>query len=132
MNKAKFQLRWRRWYVKATVATVVLVALLAVVWFGALKPTYTADDVTTKMQTYLRGKELVYYTSGMHSEEVRHTTNCYQAVAVGYSRGVLKGLATPHYIPYRKAWRITTVFSSDFTWLFDERSGTFASSNGQC
>ena len=123
---------WRRWYVKAAVAMVAVVALLAVVGYVALKPTYTADEVTKKMQDYLRGKvfseshELLTNPRGVGPEIKTTTTRC--ASVVGDELAL-------HYIPYRKAWLITTrtvTYIYTYTWLFDERTGTIASSNPLC
>ncbi len=135
LRLAKLKLLWRRWSIKAAVTAVVVVALLAVVLYVALKPMYTADEVTKKMQGYLSGKVFAAipfsttdYTLGLISP----ATNCYE-IANGE---VWKGLATPHYISYRKAWLITTegrrADGLVMTWVFDERTGTIASSNPLC
>ncbi len=102
----------------------MVVALLAVVGYVALKPTYTADEVTERMQTYLKGK------GTRDPGRIGPGSSCSDMVR---AHG---GLASPHYIPYRKAWLITIVNSSEYTsryaWLFDDRTGTIASSNGGC
>ncbi|GEM_PF-5993070 len=129
----QLKLLWGKRYVKAA----VVLALLVVALFFALKPTYTADEVTKKMQTYLGNKvysrsySLSYPYSYLFDGRERvpdgidvETRTCLQALR--------SKLATPHYIPYRKAWLITTVSPSDYTWLFDERTGTIASSDGRC
>ena len=125
---------WRRWYVKVAAATVIVLALLAVVWFAALKPTYTADEVTKKMQDYMKGKFYAYSLKSVRGQpEIQASASCYDIFWGPFSRA----LVTLHYIPYRRAWRIEAVVSYDnininYTWLFDDRTGTIASSDPQC
>ena len=67
---------WRRWYVKAAVVVVVVVALL-VVWFVALKPTYTADEVLA-MLPQCREINLELYQDWEEVGQDQVTRECYQ------------------------------------------------------